>query len=56
MKAVFTIEQVEDKMVVTVEAAEIIFKQQEKYSLNVSKKDIELANPPLTAIVEYDHK
>jgi hypothetical protein len=56
MKAVFTIEQIDGKMVVTVEAAEIVVKQQEKYSLNVSKKDIELANPPLTSIVEYDPK
>lgn len=56
MKAVFTIEQIDGKMIVTVEAAEIVFKQQEKYSLNVSKKDIELVNPPLTAIVEYDPK
>ena len=37
MKAVFTIEQVEDKMVVTVEAAEIVFKQQEKEEIDWSK-------------------
>jgi hypothetical protein len=38
MKAVFTIEQVEDKMVVTVEAAEIVFKQQHKEEIDWTTK------------------